>query len=249
MKRAGAVPLTFLAGAIFIAACVDIPTGANDVLSVEFDPLPSPSVIVGDSLRDSLGVARPITFRAFNFSGDEIANPVGTFSTQDRGIRVDATKGFVIGDSVRSTARIFAEISGLRSSVTLAVSYRPDAVVGSNDRDSLSYSLTDTANISNGIGVKVLHGAGTDSAVTSYLVSFRILSPPDTAFAKLVNDAGARSSVDTTDGAGVARRRIKLDVTRITSLTDSVIVQATVKYRGVNVRGSPTRLVLKVKPK
>ena len=43
--------------------------------------------------------------------------------------------------------------------------------------------------------------------------------------------------------------RIKLDVSRITALTDSVIVQATVKYRGVNVRGSPVRLVLKVKPK
>jgi hypothetical protein len=64
-----------------------------------------------------------------------------------------------------------------------------------------------------------------------------------------VNDAGARSSVDTTDASGVARRRIRLDVTRLTNLTDSVIVQATVKYRGVNVRGSPARLVLKVKPK
>jgi hypothetical protein len=80
-------------------------------------------------------------------------------------------------------------------------------------------------------------------------VSFRIVSPPDTAFARLVNDAGARSSIDTTDAAGIAKRRVKLDVTRLTSLTDSVIVQATVKYRGVNVRGSPARLVLKVKPK
>ena len=113
MKRAGAIPLTFLAGAIFIAACVEIPTGANDVLSMEFDPLPSPSVIVGDSLRDSLGVVKPITFRAFNFSGDEIENPGGTFSTVDRGIRVDASKGYVLGDSVRSSARIFAEIDGL----------------------------------------------------------------------------------------------------------------------------------------
>lgn len=249
MKRAGAIPLTFLAGAIFIAACVEIPTGANEVLSMEFDPLPSPSVIVGDSLRDSLGVARPVTFRAFNFKGDEIENPGGTFSTVDRGIRVDATKGYVLGDSVRSAARIFAEIDGLRSFVTIAVSLRPDTVVGSNARDSLSYSLTDTANVSAPLGVKVLHGATTDSAVAAYLVSFRILSPPDTAFAHLVNESGARSSIDTTDAGGVGSRRVKLDVSRITALTDSVIVQATVKYRGVNVRGSPVRLVLKVKPK
>ena len=85
--------------------------------------------------------------------------------------------------------------------------------------------------------------------MAAYLVSFRILSPPDTAFAHLVNESGARSSIDTTDAGGVGSRRIKLDVSRITALTDSVIVQATVKYRGVNVRGSPVRLVLKVKPK
>jgi hypothetical protein len=89
----------------------------------------------------------------------------------------------------------------------------------------------------------------TATAVASYLVSFRIVSPADTTLARLVTEAGARSSIDTTDASGFAGRRIKLDVTKLTALTDSVIVQATVKYRGQNIRGSPARLVLKVKPK
>jgi hypothetical protein len=86
------------------------------------------------------------------------------------------------------------------------------------------------------------------SAVASYLVSFQIVSPADTALASLVGDNRARSSLDTTDASGVAGRRVKLDVTRLTTLVDSVIVNAFVRYRGANVPGSPMRLVLKVKP-
>jgi hypothetical protein len=249
-RRAGAIPLTFLAGAIFIAACVDIPTGADDILSIQFDPLPSPSVVVGDSLRDTLGIVKPVSFKAFNFSGDEVSNPQVTFSTVDRGIRVDPARGFVLGDSVRSGARVFANVGGLTASVMISVSLRPDTIIGSNDRDSLSYLLTDTVNVSSPLGVRVLHIGTTDtSSVASYLVSFRILSPTDTAFAQLVTDAGTQSSLDTTDTGGVGARRIRINLKRIASLTDSVIVQALVKYRGVNVRGSPARLVLKVKPK
>ena len=244
--------LTLVSGAILIAACVEIPTGANDILSFEFAPLPSPGVVVGDSLRDTLGVVKGITLRAFNYSGDEVENPEVTFTAVDRGVRVDGNTGIVLGDSVRASARIVATVRELSSTVTVAVTQRPDTVIGSNDRDSLSYSLTDTAaNISPTIGVRVLtqSPAGTDSSVASYLVSFLVTSPADTALARLVSENGGRSSLDTTDARGIAGRRIKLDVTRLTSLSDSVIVQAFVKHRGVNVRGSPKRLVLKVKPK
>ena len=244
--------LTLIGGAILFAACVEIPTGANDILSFEFAPLPSPSVVVGDSLRDSLGVVKGITLRAFNYSGDEVQNPEVTFTAVDRGVRVGSNTGVVVGDSVRSSARIVATVGELTSTVTIAVTQRPDTVIGSNARDSLSYSVIDTAaNVSPTIGVRVLSQApvSTDSSVAAYLVSFLVTSPPDTALARLVNESGTRSSLDTTDVRGVAGRRIKLDVTRLTSLTDSVIVQAFVKHRGVNVRGSPARLVLKVKPK
>jgi len=249
-RRAGAIPLTVLSAAVFIAACVEVPTGANDVLSIQFDPLPSPSVVVGDSLRDTLGVVRGLTITAFNYSGTEVENPQVRFSTVDRGIRVDSLTGIVTGDSVRSGARIFATLRGLTVTAPLAVVLRPDTVIESNARDSLSYSVLDTtANVSAPLGVKVLHRTATDtSAVASYLVSFQIVSPSDTALARLVADNRARSSLDTTDASGVAGRRVKLDVTRLTTLVDSVIVNAFVRYRGANVPGSPMRLVLKVKP-
>jgi len=250
-RRAGAIPLTLLSGAILIAACTEIPTGANDVLSIQFNPLPAPGVVVGDSLRDTLGVVQGLRVTAFNYSGVEIENPPVKFSTLDRGITVDSITGIVTGDSVRSNARILATVRGLAVSTQVAVVLRPDTVTQPNSRDSLSYSVLDTAsNISAPIGVRVLHTTPTDtSGVASYLVSFQIVSPGDTLLARLFGDGTSRSSLDTTDASGIAGRRIKLDVTRLTNLVDSVIVQAFVRYRGANVPGSPARLVLKVKPK
>jgi hypothetical protein len=253
LSRGGAaIPLTVIAGAILIAACTDIPSGANDILSFQFDPLPSPSVVVGDSLRDTLGVVRGISLKAYNYSGTEVSSPPVTFTALDRGIRVDSVTGIVRGDSVRASARIVATLRALTGTIVVAVTQKPDSVTGSNARDSLSYSVVDTTNISNDLSVKVLTFSpmvATDSSVGQYLVSFKVVSPTDTALARLVNDNSARSSIDTTNTAGIAGRKIKLDPVRLTQLVDSVIVQAFVKYRGVNVRGSPVRLVLKVKPK
>ena len=253
MSRSGAaIPLTVIAGAILLAACTDIPSGANDILSFQIDPLPSPSVVVGDSLRDTLGVVKGISLTAYNFSGNEISSPPVIFRAVDRGIRVDSLTGIVRGDSVRSSARIVATVAGLTGNFLVAVTQRPDSVTASNARDSLSYSLVDSVNISPELTVKVLTFAPavpTDSTVGQWLVSFKVVSPGDTALARLVNDIGGRSSLDTTNSSGIGGRKIKLDVARLTNLVDSVIVQAFVKYRGVNVRGSPVRLVLKVKPK
>lgn len=249
--RAGAIPGSFIFGAMLLAACVEIPTGADDVLSLEINSLPSPSVVVGDTLRDSTGVIAPVRITAFNFSGEEIATPTARFFAVDRGIRVDSLTGIVRGDSVRTTARILVSLEGLNATVPIAVTLRPDTVTLSNGRDSLSYSLTDTAaNVSPAIGVKVFHGVvAADSAVASYFVGFRIVSPATVGLAQLVDDNRRASSSDTTDASGIASRRIKLDPAKLSTVTDSVIVEASVKYRGLNIKGSPAKLVLKVKPK
>ena len=92
-----ALLLSVAASAIVAAACVEIPTGSDTVLSIQLGPLPSPGVVVGDSLRDTLGVVRGIPFKAFNYSGQEVANVTARFSAVDRGIRVDSVSGVVRG--------------------------------------------------------------------------------------------------------------------------------------------------------
>jgi hypothetical protein len=100
--------------------------------------------------------------------------------------------------------------------------------------------------------VKLSHGvAPNDSVVKSYIVSFAIVSQSDPKLGELINDAGKPSVVDTTDTNGVAGRAIRLHPLFLSSATtvDSIIVNATARYRGAEVSGSPVRLVLKLKPR
>ena len=233
-----------------VLACTDIPTDTKQILSFSVNPLPSPSAAVGDSLRDSLGVVRPITITAFNFQGDTAAAPKIRFLAGGRGIKVDSLTGVVTGDSVQTGAKIIVTVGSIQAPVTIGVALKPDTMFASNGRDSLSYSLTDsTLNVSPALGVKVLHGKTPDSAVVGWRVSFRMISPPGT-IAQLINDQNAvGTTADTTDASGVASRRIKLNVAKLTTVSDSVVVLASASYRGVAIRGSPVRLVLKYKPK
>lgn len=241
-------------GAAFVAlvaACTDIPTGADKVLSVELGGLASPAVVVGDTLRDTTGAAAPLRPMAFNFRGDTVAGAAFRFRAVDRGVTVDSVLGYVVGDSVRATAaRIAATLGNLQAFIPVFVSLRPDTVVAAKEGDTLRYSLTDTTkNTSSALSVIVRHSlTAKDSTVNGWLVSFAVTYPADSAFVRLVDDRGIASHVDTTDASGSAGRRIKMNPARLGAINDSVVVLASAKYRGANVRGSPVRLVLVLRP-
>jgi hypothetical protein len=237
--------------AVFLLACTEISSNRNDVLSVRFDTLAAPSVVVGDTLRDTLGVIALPKVTAFNFQNDSILSPTVRFRALDRGVTVDSLNGLIIGDSLRTTAvRIIAAVGPVQAQQLLATTLRPDTIFNpATFPDTLTESLLDTTkNVSVGSGIKLIHRAVVDSAVPSYIVSFQILSPLNNASVELVNDAGAASHVDTTSTDGAASRRIRLHL-NITGATppDSVVIGATAKYRGSKVKGSPVRLVVKIK--
>jgi hypothetical protein len=189
--------------------------------------------------------------RAFNFNGEEIIPTPVFFLSPDSGVTVDSATGIVTADSLRTTpARIVATVGNLQASQKVDVTLRPDLLQAINALDSLSYSPTDsTLNISVPMQVRLSHGvAPDDSAVKSYIVSFAIVAQSDPRLGELVNDAGAASVVDTTDASGIAGRKIRLHSLFITAPSDSIVINATAKYRGVQVNGSPVRLVLLLKP-
>lgn len=244
--------LACIAALCALAACTDIPSGANAVASIQFDSLPFPSVVLGDTLRDITGKISPVTARAFAYGGRQIADAPFRYFALDRGLTVDSITGRVIGDSVRTTpARVLATVAGLQAVLPIPVVFRPDTLVISHGRDSLSYSLTDsTLNISPALSLTLRHTlTRSDSLVRSYLVSFAITNQSDTLAAQLVSESGVSSPMDTTDASGVASRQIRIRPTRLKSVNDSILVSASVRYRGAHVRGSPALLVLKVKPK
>lgn len=233
------------------AACTDISGSSTSILSITFDSLSAPSVVVGDTLRDTTGaVVRPVV-HAFNFQGEEIIPAPVFFLSPDSGITVDSATGIVVGDSLRSTpARIVATVGILQAIQNVDVTLRPDLAQAVNTLDTLQYSPIDTTlNVSPQLQVKLTHGlAPNDSVVKSYVVSFAIVAQSDPQLGELVNDAGKASVVDTTDASGIAGRKIRLHPVFLKSAVDSIVINATAKYRGVQVNGSPVRLVLLLKP-
>ena len=235
-------------------ACTDLSGSSASVLSIQFDSLAAPSVVVGDTLRDTTGAVIFPVVHAFNFKGEEITSIPVRFQSPDSGVVVDSITGVVFGDSLRSTpARIVATVGTLQAIQRVDVTLRPDLMVAVKGRDTLSYSLIDTTvNISHSLTVKLTHGiAPDDSAVKSYIVSFAIVSQTDPNLATLINDAGKPSVVDTTDVSGVAGRAIRLHPLFLTSGTtvDSIFVNATARFKGVPVSGSPVQLVLLLRPR
>jgi hypothetical protein len=231
------------------AGCVKISDNSDTVLSLEFDSLASPSVVVGDSLRDTTGVIAPPLVRAFNYQGEEIAAPPVRFHAPDPGITIDSVTGVIRGDSLRSTpVRVVASVGSLQALQRVVVTLRPDAMTAVDGRDTLQYSTLDsTVNISEPLTVRVTHGTPpADSAVQSYVVSFAVVSGGDPLAAEVVN-SGKISTVDTTDADGVAGRTVKIRPLYFTGV-DSVIVNATVKFRGTPISGSPVRLVVVLTP-
>lgn len=232
-----------------VAGCVEISDNADNVLSLEFDSLPSPSVVVGDSMRDTTGAIAAPVVRAFNYQGEEIVAPAIRFHAPDPGITIDSITGVVRGDSLRSTpVRVVASVGSLQAVQRLDVTLRPDAVSAVDGLDTLQYSLLDsTRNISDALTIRLTHGIPpADSAVKSYVVSFAVVSGGDPRGAEVVN-GGKISAVDTTDANGVAGRAIKIRPIYFTGV-DSVIVNATVKFRGTPISGSPVRLVVVLTP-
>ena len=255
MKKSWAhAALLALLGAIGVAAaaCTEISSSSTAVLSIQFDSLGAPSVVVGDTLRDTTGaVVRPVV-HVFNFKGAEIVPAPVYFLSPDSGVTVDSATGVVVADSLRSTpARIIATVGTLQAVQKVDVTLSPDLIQAVNGLDTLQYSLADsTLNVSTQLQVKLTHGvAPNDSAVKSYIVSFAIVAQSNPQLGELVNDGGKASVIDTTDASGIAGRRIRVRPVFLTAApVDSIVVNATAKYRGVQVNGSPVRLVLLLKP-
>ena len=250
-------PRSIVASAALLVAvigfgCTDVSGNKGSILSIQFDSLSAPSVVLGDTLRDSTGVVSIPVVRAFDFDGNKIAAPTVRFQSPDSGVKVDSITGLITADSLRPTqARIFATVGSLQAVQRVDVTLRPDNIAAVNAVDSLLYSLVDTTvDVSPSLQVKLTHGtAPNDSAVKSYVVSYAIVSQKHPLLGELVNDGGRPSRIDTTSTDGVAGRAIRMHPLNLQANIDTILVDATAKYRGVPVAGSPVRFILILKPR
>lgn len=256
-RRAGVAVHGVVVAAAAVVACVDL-SGGGYSAGVSFGRLPSPSVVVGDTMRDSLGIAARLTATVL---GDRRVR----FIPLDTTIRVD-TNNFLTARSrdtsatATNQARVIADAGGsLQTSPrSMTITVRPDQLVPHGSAvPTLQYdparTAADTANRSAALEVRLrhlyvageMHATARDTVVRAFVVRFEIVSVPGIAdSAHLVSDLGALTAVDTTDQSGVASRRVRVYPRAGATAGDSVIVRARVWYRGTDVPGSPVRIVL-----
>ena len=249
MNRAAAV----LAACALMLACTDIETGPNVVTSLEFEALPFPAIVAGDTLRDINGIVAPLRALVFNSDNVEIAGAPIRYAGLESVVTVDSVTGIVVAGARTDTAtRIVAFIGSLQSApLRLSVVPRPDSVARSGTIDTLKYSVSDTTqNVSGDLAVRVSSRVGTGTVpVRDWIVTFTLQTPADSIRARIVAENGRNSGADTTSTAGIAARKVRLFPAGLTSVRDSVVVLARVRYRGADLSGSPVRLVLPVQPR
>lgn len=260
-RRAAIHAPCLLLAAALAGSCTEVGTSPSTAVAIEFDTLPYPAVVAGDTLRDSLGRVAPLHALAYNSAQQLIPGASIRYIAIDSGITIDGS-GILTAQRRDGSARLVASVNGLQSiTKTILVARRPDsAVVTGKLSDTLRYALPDdpAVNVSNAISLKLVTSdtAGGLRTTQGWLVSFRLLyrgqqlSASDTTVASLWSSPGRVSVVDTTGADGSAARTLRVRPTAAGfTAAESLVVMATVLYRGANVRGSPVRFVIHTRPK
>lgn len=249
--------------ATIATACADVGSGPDVPAALEFARLPYPAVVVGDSLRNEAGVIAPLRAIVRNSAGEEIVGAPVTYLyadyNRDSSLVIDSTSGTVFARKITtvSTGRVAARAgSSLQILGTLFVTLPPDTITGSAPGD-LKFEAGDSAQkvLTGDFSVLVRHNktGTTPTAVKGWIVRYTLLHPANptndtSAVAYLAVDERNASVVDTT-GDSDATRKVMVRKNRFlpdSGTADSLVVQATVQYRGKAVPGSPLRLVTRV---
>ena len=241
----------FVAAIVAVTACGDLSVDPDEVTAIVFDELPSPSIVAGDTLRDSTGAVAPLMARLFDAEGDEVMGPL-EFFPQGPSLRVISGHRLVAERTATGSVGVLASTIGIQSIVRQVeiVEAAPDSLSASDIIVPLEWVVPDDPqqNTSQPLIVRVL--SGPDSGVRLWVVKFRlevggrIIPENDTTQIFLVGETGRPSYTDTTDATGRASRRVRLRVLPGLVPPDSAVITAFASYRGSPLIGSPARMVL-----
>lgn len=240
-KVAGGV---LAAAAWWLVSCREIPAPADGVQSISALTLPSPGLVAGDTMRDSLGFAAPLNLIAYSVGGLPLdPQPVPTFVVIDTGAHLTGGR-YLVGDTPGTTVRVVGTVSSLQTQpVPFKVTLLPDTLVAADSTlHHKDYLLADGDSViaSADLNVLVQHRATTPSGVDAVIVNYMIdkspAAKPDQGPTVVLRSASAQSSRDTTANAGRAARSARLRIAAMTTFTtDTVIVSANASYRGVTL--------------
>lgn len=181
-----------VAGVALAAACAEVGTDPDAVISIEFNRLPSPAILVGDTLRDLEGIPALVrdSVRLFNQATDTVND-----ATTRAGIRFivtvdtariawDSTAGYLVstGATGLRTVGVQAQAGGLfPPPVSLSiVPAAPTslAVVDPSTTTLLELGFRATQVVSQTSEELSVRLAAGDSSVNGWPVEFRVVSLP-----------------------------------------------------------------------
>jgi len=253
--------------AAFVGACVEAGTDPEVATSIEIDTIPFPSIVAGDSLRGDDGVVISIPVQAFNSRNELLPQAPITFIVADTGtgLSIDAA-GRVYADPAlapdtlpHGPVRIVAQVGQLQSIArTLFITSRPDSLAAitpavdtvTQPNGTTAVFFSDTA----AVRLLTVQPEGATDSVGFWLVRFQLTDAQagqvDTAYARLVGTGDSRTETDTTNQAGVAARRVRINISGYPAgaESDTLLISASAQYRGQPVAGSPVQFMLVVRP-
>jgi hypothetical protein len=228
------------AAAWWMLSCREVSSPSGGIFAASPLMLPSPGVVAGDTMRDSLGLVAPLRVIAFNMAGDTVQGVTPTFVIIDTGAHLVGP--LLVGDSVGRTVHVLGTVGDVQTRAeAVKVTLSPDTLMAA---DSLvfhkTYSLTsgDSVVNSDSLRVFVKHVAAALTGVEAVIVRYTIDRAPSGDASKgptvvLVNNNNGVSTSDTTDVNGKAGIRARLRLAPLTSFEpETVLVSATSSHRG-----------------
>ena len=264
-------PVAIVAGALaawIAVACLDISSPAGKILAITSVLLPTPSVVVGDDLRDTNGAVASLRVIAFGANGDTIpsADIVVRFFAVDntQKLRVDSMTGIAHGDGLSPLANVVARVTPVDGGgiiqtplVPLPVVPKPVSATRANDTTFLFSVVSNGKTVTDSFSTSLLspplsvtvHGNG-DTLVQGYVVSYQVVKAPKSttndSTVVLFDRSGNDSTVAITNSSGVASRQLRIrpnlvaDPNLLIGLTtDTVVVRVRVRHQGQDLKISP----------
>ena len=222
----------------WLLSCRDIPAPEGGVFAISRVLLPSPGLVVGDTMRDSTGLATPLRMLAYDIDGKPITpDPTVVFTTLDTLSQINGA--WLIGKTV-GTSRVVGTTAGLQSKAdTLYVTLAPDTLVSADSSvHHVKYSLIngDTSIAIAELAARALHRPTT--AVQAVVVQYKVDRAPNakngagpTVLFSNKSSSAARDTTDAGGRSGVAAR-IRILALANTTQGDTAIFSATASYRG-----------------
>lgn len=249
---------------LLATGCADLSNDPTVASSLEFARLPFPSVAIGDSLRDTLGVAHPVRAIARTLGGEEIAEAPLRYTVRESAVAIDSLTGHLVPGATLTPGEVnviarFAE--SLQVATRLRITRAPDTAARTDDASlttspgAIGQNAVELNSVAFEVRVQSRDNAGALAGTADWLVRFALVRPANpgndtTAAVFLIDDNDRRSQFDTTASSGLASRRIRVRADRFPApgvAVDTVEVDAAVMRRGQPVPGAPVRIRIPVR--